>query len=294
MEDATNVLVQRRRLAEALTDARQKAGKTQAEAAAAMDSSLSKIQRIEKGTNTIKTSDLKELLRFYEITEQWDQLLALGREARKPPWWGKYRTSAPRGLLALIENESAASAIKQFETTFIPGILQTENYARAVLEAYHDDKVKPGRVNTLVELRTKRLGLLDAENPPRFHFVLDEPVIKRVVANRSVMREQLRRLVEVTNRQNVTIEILPYAAGLHPGMGGLPFEIIEFDSEDGESTALEGNGDVVVEETSHGVDITNKPETVRSRRETFDRLSGMSLNRGDSIKFLNQVADEMK
>src|SRR6185437_860630 len=129
MEDATNVLVQRRRLAEALTVARKKADKTQAEAAAAMDSSLSKIQRIEKGTNTINISDLKELLRFYNVTEQYDQLLTLGREARKSPWWGEYRTSAPRALLALIENESVASAIKQFETTFIPGILQTENYA---------------------------------------------------------------------------------------------------------------------------------------------------------------------
>jgi len=294
MEDATNVLVQRRRLAEALTVARKKADKTQAEAAAAMDSSLSKIQRIEKGTNTINISDLKELLRFYNVTEQYDQLLTLGREARKSPWWGEYRTSAPRALLALIENESVASAIKQFETTFIPGILQTENYARAVLEAYHDDKAEPGRVNALVELRTKRLELLDAENLPRFHFVLDEPVLHRVIANRSVMREQLRRLVEVTNRPNVTIQILPFTAGLHPGMGGLPFEIIEFASEEGARIAVEGNGDVVVEETSHGVDITNKLEKVRSRWETFKRLSEMSLNQGDSIKFLNEVADEMK
>lgn len=294
MEDATNVLVQRRRLAEALTAARKKAGKTQSEAAAVIDASLSKIQRIEKGTNTISTSDLKELLRFYEITQQWDQLLAMGREAKKTPWWDEYRTNAPKGLLALIEHESLASAVKQFETMFVPGILQTENYARAVLEAYYDEKAEPGRVNALVELRTKRQELFEAEDPPRFHFVLDEPVIDRVVVGHSVMREQLRWLIEMTNRQNVTIEIIPFTAGLHPGMSGLPFEIIEFDSEGGTAIALEGNGDVLAEETSHGVAISNKRENVRNRRETFDRLSGIALNQGDSIKLLNEVADKMK
>ena len=294
MGDATNVLVQRRRLAAALTTARKNAGKTQAQAAAAMESSLSTVQRIEKGITRIKINDLRELMRFYGITDQWDQLLDIGRDARKPPWWGKYRKDAPKGLLTLIEHESVASAIKQFETTFVPGILQTEDYAGAVLEARYDEKTHPGRVKALVELRTKRRELLDVENPPRFHFVLDESVIHRVVGGRPIMREQLHQLIEATNKPNVTLEIVPFAAGAYSGMGISPFEIVEFTAEGAGEPVSGGNGEVLFEESSHSESFSNKPEDVLNRQELLERLERTSLGPQESVALLGEVADTMK
>lgn len=286
--DGASVLVQRRRLVAELKKARIKKGETQGRTAQAMEWSLSKVQRIEKGTSSITTNDLRVLLQFYGITDKQkrEQLLELGREARKPPWWQAYRTDAPRGLITLIEYESVTAAVRQFETLFIPGILQTEEYARAVLEGYYNEKSSSSRISALVQLRTKRRELLDLEDPPQFHFVLDEPAVRRVVGSNSVMRQQLLQLIEVSEKTNVTVLVIPFTAGLHPGMNGQPFEIIEVGGEVG--------NDVVFEESSRGDTLIDDPGDVRNLRETFERLERMSLGLQDSVAFLREVADEMK
>ena len=229
MAEVGSPLVQRRRLRTELKKARQTSGLTQEKVASEMDWSLSKIIRIESGSSGISANDLKALLQLYGVKDpgQVDSLIALARAARERSWWSAYRDVAPQSLLQLIEYESEAHAVRQFETLFIPGILQTEDYARAVLQNHYDEGPGSDQLRALVELRTRREDLFDAENGPSFHFVLDEAVVHRLVVGPSVMRRQLRRLIEVANRPNITIEIVPFSAGLHPGMKG-PFEIIEF------------------------------------------------------------------
>jgi len=207
-----------------------------------MDWSLSKVIRIESASSGISANDLKALLHLYGVEDsgQVDSLLSLARAARERSWWSAYRDVAPSSLLQLTEYESAAQVIRQFETMFVPGILQTKDYARAVIDNYYEEGLSSNQLHALVELRTRRQDVIDAENPPSFHFILDEAAIHRLVGGSSVMRRQLRRLIEVADKPNITLEVIPFSAGLHPGMKG-PFEIIEFadpsDSSEGEPVA---------------------------------------------------------
>jgi hypothetical protein len=251
-----------------------------------MEWSLSKMIRIETASTGISANDLKALLPFYGITdkERTEQLVTLARAARERPWWSAYRDVAPPALLKLIDYESAASVIRQFETMFVPGILQTEDYARAVIQDYYDDRPSSERVAALVDLRTRREELLDRENPPQFFFMLDESVIRRVVGGPSTMRKQLHRLIEVAEMRNVTVEVVSFAAGLHPGMKG-PFEIIEF--------AEAADEDVVFLESPRGDIISDSTDETLHYREEFERVGKSSLSPRDSISYLNRVADGM-
>ena len=176
--DGASPLVLRRRLRAELRAARREKGLTQDQVAKAMEWSLSKMNRIEKAKTGISANDLKALLPLYGIADKEQELLTLARAARQPGWWSQYGEVAPSGLLQLIDYESAASAVSQFETMFVPGILQIEDYASAILQAFYDEKPTEERVAALVKLRTARRDLLNGENAPRFSFVLDESVIQ--------------------------------------------------------------------------------------------------------------------
>jgi transcriptional regulator with XRE-family HTH domain len=286
MAEGGSPLVQRRRLRTELKKARQTSGLTQDQVAGEMDWSLSKIIRIEAGSSGISANDLKALLQLYGVKDpgQVDSLVALARAARERSWWSAYRDVASQSLLQLIEYESEAHAVRQFETLFIPGILQTEDYARAVLQNHYDEGPGSEQLRALVELRTRREDLFDAENGPSFHFVLDEAVVHRLVVGPSVMRRQLRRLIEVANRPNITIEIVPFSAGLHPGMKG-PFEIIEF--------ADPPVSDIVYLEGPRVDIISDDPEEILKYREAFERLVKASLGPRDSLALIARIADEM-
>ena len=228
MEDNASPMVLRRRLRAELLAAREEKELTQQNVARAMDWSLSKINRIERGKSGISTNDLKVLVRYYGITDvqRVEQLLDLARRARKNPWWHSYQDVASRELLSLIDYESAASAINQFEAAFVPGIAQTEDYAAAVLQVFNDNKTD-AVVQRLVELRIKREQLLSIKDAPEFRFVLDEAVIRRRVGSTSLMRQQLEKLARFAMLPNVKIQVMPFAAGLHRGMGS--FEIVNFE-----------------------------------------------------------------
>jgi transcriptional regulator with XRE-family HTH domain len=288
MADGGSPLVQRRRLRAELRKARQATDPplTQEQVAHEMDWSLSKVIRIESASSGISANDLKALLRLYGVEDsgQVDSLLALARVARERSWWSAYRDVAPSSLLQLIEYESAASVVRQFETTFIPGILQTEDYARAVIQDYYDERPGSDRLRALVELRIRREDLFDADNRPSFQFMLDEAVIRRLVGGSSVMRNQLRRLIEVADKPNVTVEVIPFSAGLHPGMNG-PFEIIEF--------ADPSDSDIVFLESPRGDIVSDDPEETLKYREAFEGLAKAALGPRDSLARIAKIADEM-
>jgi transcriptional regulator with XRE-family HTH domain len=284
MGDSVTPLVLRRRLRTELRNARQERDLTQEQVAKAMYWSLSKMVRIEKAQSSISVNDLKALLLYYKITdeERTAELVDLAEAARKQSWWSSYSNVAPKTLLELIDYESAASSVRQFEPMFVPGILQTREYARAVLQNYYVTRPE-SELTALVELRTKREDLLNRDDAPKFSFILDEPVIHRVAGGPSVMRRQLDRLVEVAKSPHVTIRVVPYSAGIHPGTR--PFEIIQFvDAADEFALFLEN---------PRGDDINDDPEETENYRERFERIEDKSLKPADSLAFINDVAAGM-
>ncbi len=286
MNDSVSPMMLRRRLRTELLTARLKKGLTQQQVAVAMEWSLSKVNRIEKAKSRISANDLRALLRLYEITdkEQTEELLALARASRQDPWWRRYSNVAPPVLLDLIDYEFAASAISQFETMFVPGILQTEEYASAVLQVFYDDEASADRVAALVVLRTRRRELLTAENAPEFSFVLDESVIHRVVGSPSITSRQLMHLVDLAKLSNVTIRIVPFAASVHPGMKG-SLKVVEFEDTPDE--------DVVFLEDPRGDFISDDPAEAQNYLDDFRRIKEKSLSPVDSISLLRKAVGEM-
>lgn len=284
--DVPTPVVQRRRLRTELRKARQEASLTQEQVAAAMDWSLSKIIRIENGSVSISTNDLKALLRHYQIVDadRTGELVALARAARERSWWSVYRDVASPRLLQFIEYEAAAVITRNFEPLLIPGLLQTEEYARAVISQFYE-RPTAERVDSLMELRMKRQELLDRADPPLLFFILDEAVIRRLVGGKAVMRRQVRQLAEMASRPNVTVEVVPFSVGVHAGMNG-SFVVLEFpDAED---------DDVLYLESTQGELIKpDLPEEILAYRETFEQLRELALGPGDSVTYLNKVADEM-
>ena len=276
----------RRRLRNELRTARQDKGLTQEQVAKAMEWSLSKMNRIEKAKTGISANDLKALLPLYGITnkDRSQDLLALARAARQIPWWRGYTDIAPSTLLELIDYENAASSISQFEPMLVPGILQTEEYALAVLRGAYGEGSPPERVPALVALRTKRRDLLTSDGAPLFSFLFDEAVIRRLVDSPAVMSRQLMHLVTLAGLPNVTIRVVPFAVGLHPGTKG-PFKVIEFDDEPDEDVAfLEG---------PRGDFISDDPKETKSYLEMFNRISQLALGESESVGLLRKAADEM-
>ncbi len=287
MGGSPNPLMLRRRLRTELRAARLKKGLAQEQVAKAMEWSLSKMNRIEKAKSGISTNDLKTLLRLYDITdkERTEELLALARAARQTPWWRRrYSEVAPARLLELMDYESAASAISQFETMFVPEILQTKEYARAVLRTFYGEESAAERVAALVDLRTGRGDLLIGENAPKFFFILDEPVIRRLAGTPSIARRQLLHLVDVAGLSNVTIQVAPLTAGLHPGMRR-PFEVVQFDDTPDENIVFceEPGGDFISDDT----------EETKYYLEAFRRITEKSLGPSDTVSRLRKVANEM-
>ena len=287
MEDNVSPLMLRRRLRAELLTARTKKGLTQQQVAEAMEWSLSKMNRIEQAKTGISINDLRALLSLYDVTNegQTEQLIDMARQAKQSPWWPRrFSEVASKELLDLINYESAASAIRQFETSFVPGILQTEDYASAVLRVFHGEDSAPERVAALVDLRTRRRDLLSSDNAPKFSFLLDESVIHRLVGSPSVMGGQLESLVKLAELPNVKLQIVPFSGGLHPGMKG-PFEVVEFDDTPDEN--------IVFIERPGGSLISYDSETVQSYLEDFRRIAEKSLTPTDSAERLRKAASAM-
>ena len=284
MSDGESPPVLRRRLRTELRAARLRKGLTRDQVAGAMDWSLSKMNRIEKAKSGISVNDVRVLLELYDITdtEQAEELFALARAARRSPWWSRYREVSPPGLLDLIGFESAASAVSQFEIVFVPGILQTAEYASAVLRVFYEESA-PERVPSLVELRTRRRDLLTSVNAPRFSFVLDESIIHRLVGSPAIMSQQFMHLVDMAELPNVTIQVAPFAVGLHPGTRG-PYEIVEFDDTPDEN--------ILFLESARGDMISDAPEETRNYLEAFRRITEAALGPSDSVDRLRAAASQ--
>jgi transcriptional regulator with XRE-family HTH domain len=279
-------VVQRRRLRTELRRARLDAGLTQEQVAAAMDWSLSKLIRIENGSVGISTNDLKVILAHYKITDEARnaELLGLARGARERSWWSTYRDVPPR-LIQLIEYESAASIIRNFQPMLIPGLLQTEEYATIMIRNLNPAATAHD-VKTGVEIRMRRQQILQqAAETQLMFFIVDEAAVRRLVAGQKAMRRQIQRLLDESAKPAVTIEVVPFSAGAHPGMQG-PFMLFEFpDAEDEDALYLEGPSDSRFNR--------DDPEEISSFRERFEVLRDLSLGPHGSADFLRRLVNEL-
>jgi transcriptional regulator with XRE-family HTH domain len=265
--------VQRRRLRSELRRARQEAGLTQKDVAEALEWSLSKLIRIEAGAVGISTTDLRALLQHYGVNdaEVVDHILNLARAGKEQRgWWTTYRDVISQQFLTFLGHENSASVILMFQPLLIPGLLQDEEYARALYRSSHESATSK-RVEELVRLRLHRQEeLFERPDPPEMVFVIDEAALRRWVGGRDVMRHQLRRLKGEALRDNVTVDVVPFTAGGHPGLFG-PFVILEFaDERDEDILFLENvRGD--------GGDIFRDEQMeIAPYRETFAQLRDLA------------------
>jgi transcriptional regulator with XRE-family HTH domain len=211
---------------------REARGITCEEAGEAIRASHSKISRMELGRVRFRRRDVADLLALYGVADAAESaaMLGLAERANEPGWWHSYTDILPGWFEVYIGLEEAASRIRCYEVQFVPGLLQTEDYARAVTLLGHPDA--PGHeVERRVGLRMRRQSLLTQEDPPHFWAVVDEAALRRPLGGVEVMRRQLRHLIELTELPNVTLQVVPFDLGGHAAAGG-PFSILRFAERD--------------------------------------------------------------
>ena len=279
-----NPTLRARRLALELLRRREAAGLTREEAARQLEWSTSTIFRIETGRSRPQPGNVKVLLELYGVTgPERDGLIRLSREARQPGWWHSFRDILPNPYEVYIGLEAGAASIRNFEPVVIPGLLQTEDYARQTLRNGPGELDRED-VERLVQVRMERQRILGREDRPRLWAVLDEAIIRRVVGGPEVMREQLRHLIDCAEQGKTTLQVVPFGAGAHAGTTG-PFVILEFP----EPT----DPDVVYVETLAGDIYLEAPTDVDRYTLAFARLLAAALHPDDSVRLVQQVVGTM-
>ena len=223
--------VQRLVLGGHLRRLREEAGMTTERAALSIRGSHSKISRMEHGRVGFKERDIADLLTLYGVApgDEREALLNLARGANTPGWWQRYTDILPHWVEPYFGLEAAASAIREYELQFVPGLLQIEPYARAVIRL--GNLPSEDEVVRRAQARVSRQEILRRETPPKVWAVLDEGALRRVMGSRDIMRAQLAHLIEMCDHPAVTLQILPFSAGAHRAMGG-PFTILRYTEPD--------------------------------------------------------------
>ena len=266
---------------------REKAGMSYDEAAEAVYVSPYTIRRMEKAEGALKPLTVKTLLMTYGITDvrEIDAFLSLARDASKPGWWHSYDDVLPSWFRTFIGLEEAATLIRGYEPHSVPGLLQTPGYARAnVLTGFPD--AAEDEVARRVDLRLARQHILSRPDPPRLWLVIDETVLSRAAPTTGgeVMREQVDKLIEAAGRPNITLQVLPLAAGLHPAVYG-PFKVFRFDGHD--------QPDIVYGESMTSAWYVDKPDETAAYIQALDRVSAQAAPAADTVKILTEIHKEL-
>ncbi|MFC5923075.1 helix-turn-helix domain-containing protein [Micromonospora vulcania] len=211
---------------------RESSGVTREGAGWEIRASESKISRMELGRVGFKERDVSDLLTLYGVTEEQEReaLLKLARDANSPGWWHRYGDVLPTWFQSYLGLEAAAALIRSYEVQFVPGLLQTREYARAVVLLGHG-AAGPAEIDRRVGLRMQRQQLLRREHPPQLWAVVDEAVLRRPIGGVDVMRGQLTALIEATKSPNIRLQVIPFAAGGHAAAGGA-FTILRFGDQE--------------------------------------------------------------
>jgi transcriptional regulator with XRE-family HTH domain len=275
--------VYRRKLRVELRKAREAIGMTQRQASEALEWSLSKVIRIEAGINSVSVTDLRAMLQLYKVTDEnvIDSLTAAARVGRAPAWWSRYRDAVTSQFAQYLGAEGSASRIQVFHPHLIPGLLQTEDYARELLSAYTAEQL----VRRIVELRMERQdNLFEQSDPPMLEFIFGEEALYRMIGGQHVMRKQLLHLLNLRDRPTTSIKIVPNSAGAHPGLAG-PFILLGFNDAGDDLLFVEGaSGDLVTRDDK---------EMVAQSIEHFDILRNMAFSEKDATSLLNGLIGKL-
>ncbi|MEU3527983.1 helix-turn-helix transcriptional regulator [Streptomyces sp. NPDC038707] len=211
---------------------REARGITREAAGYSIRASESKISRMELGRVSFKTRDVEDLLTLYGITDEAEResLLSLAREANVAGWWHSYTDVLPSWFPTYVGLEGAASLIRVYEVQFVHGLLQTEEYAREVVRRGMKG-ASAADIERRVALRLERQRYLLSDNAPELHIVLDEAALRRPYGDRGVMRGQLQHLIDLSERSNVRLQVMPFSFGGHSGESGA-FTILSFPESD--------------------------------------------------------------
>jgi transcriptional regulator with XRE-family HTH domain len=272
--------VQRLVLGSQLHRLRESRGISAEQAAEAIRGSHSKISRMEHGRVGFKERDVADLLTFYGVTDNEERaaLLNLAREANTPGWWHAYSDIVPSWAQPYVGLEAAASIIRTYQIQLVPGLLQTEGYARALIG--HGSATTEEEIARRSELRASRQEILRRPDAPQLWVVIDEAALRRPVGSRQIVREQLEHLIEVADHPAVTLQVMPFSAGAHSAMGG-PFTILRFAEPD--------LADVVYIEQLTSALYLDKPVEVDSYLEVMEQLCLQAEPVASTTKLLRQI-----
>ena len=280
-----NPSVPKRQLGLALAGLREAAGKSREDAAGVVECSESKISRIERGHVGVRASELRDLLNFYGVTgQQRTELEELARGTRRRRPRTTYGKALPDWFRRYVNLEEAASEIRTYDGELVTGILQTENYARAITRA--SPLHRPEDVDRLVQARIARQARLTSDNPPQMWVVMAEGVLRTRVGGREIMRAQLDHILEVGHLPNVTIQVTPFSSGAHAS-SGINFSLLRFPDEVGV--------DVVYLEDLTSASYLDKPDDPQRQQYVlvFNHLTAGALSPTESLELVDTVKQEL-
>jgi transcriptional regulator with XRE-family HTH domain len=279
--EAVSPVVRGRRLAAALRGLRLASGRTIEEVAVHLECSAAKISRIENGLVNVRIQDARELLDLYGVqSADREDLLDLVRQAKGRGWWHPYADLMADGFDRVIGFEAEATTIRMLDARLIPGLLQTRQYATALMSSRRD--VSAATIERLVRLRMERQSVLHRADAPWFHLLLDEAALRRRIGPPSVMRHQYSRLIDEAGTAALTLQVLPLTAEPHQAPG-YSFTIFGFGDP--------ADPEVVFEERLEGTSFEESVETVGRYRVAFEHAASCALDPAASLDFLAEIAE---
>jgi hypothetical protein len=275
--------LRRRELAMRLRDLRATSERNIEDVAAEMLCSPTKISRIETAQRAASPRDVRDLCRIYGTTDDVrDELMRLARESRQRGWWQEF-TDVPPHYATYVGLETDAISMRNYESVVIPGLLQTEDYATAVVRG---GAISPpaAYVAERVDVRLRRQERLGGTNPLDFWAILDESALRRLIGGPIVMAAQLHHLIDTIERPNITFQVVPRSVGSYAGMEASSFVVLSFAGQLDDVVYIEGIvGSIFVERDSE----------VRRIDGLFDRLRAVALSPADSRELVRQIAEDL-
>ncbi|MGW1156650.1 helix-turn-helix domain-containing protein [Streptomyces sp. NPDC002513] len=268
-----------------LLDLRERAGLKREEAARILRVAPATVRRMEMAEVALKIPYLQLLLKAYGVgDEEAEAFVQLAEDANKPGWWQRFHDILPGWFSMYVSLEGAAALIRQYEPHFVPGIMQTEEYAQGVLRSGAVGQTSPEDIERHVALRMQRQALLTREDAPRIWIVMEETALRRPVVGPRVMRAQVDRLLEIAQLPHVTLQVLEFSSGPHPGTYG-PFVLFRF--------AMSELPDMVYSEYLTGAVYLDARTEVATHLEVMDRMAAQAATAQRTKEILEDLRKEL-
>jgi transcriptional regulator with XRE-family HTH domain len=292
MAETTDSTVPRRQLGRYLRDLRNRQHMTVKTAAEELEWSETKLWRIETGQTSLRSHDVELMCRIYAApTDLTEALMGLAKETKSKGWWQAYGDVIPENFDVYLGLEEAATGLAWYEPELVPGLLQTDGYARAIITADNPD-VPEQEIGRRVQLRIERQALIRRPSAPlALRVALNESVLRRPVGGREVMADQIDALAEAAELPNVTLRVVPFTAGLHHGLMTGPFVILRFpvngDGQDSEPPTVYVDGFT-------GALFLDKPGEIERFSDAFEYIWSAAANEAASSRLIRQSAKDLR